>query len=82
MAGIATFVVYAIVALILFGPGVALFFAGYATAGIAVSIIGGLLFLVLFVVISGALSTFAHAYWTLAYLRLVSPPKTAAVQEA
>ena len=76
--GIAYFTVFLILGLVLVGPAVALFFAGYTTAGIVVGIVGGLLFLVIIVVISGALGTFSHAYWTLAYLRLVAPNEEAA----
>jgi hypothetical protein len=32
----------------------------------------GLIWIVLFLVLSGAIGTFSHAYWTLAYLRLTS----------
>jgi membrane-anchored glycerophosphoryl diester phosphodiesterase (GDPDase) len=76
--GIAYFTVFLILGLVLVGPAVALFFAGYTTAGIVVGIVGGLLFLVIIVVISGALGTFSHAYWTLAYLRIVAPNEEAA----
>jgi hypothetical protein len=40
-----------------------------------VGIIGGLLFLVPLLVISGALGAFNHTYWTLAYLRLTEHPE-------
>jgi membrane-anchored glycerophosphoryl diester phosphodiesterase (GDPDase) len=76
--GIAYFTVFLILGLVLVGPAVVLFFAGYTTAGIVVGIVGGLLFLVIIVVISGALGAFSHAYWTLAYLRLVAPNEEAA----
>lgn len=76
--GIAYFTVFLILGLVLVGPAVALFFAGYTTAGIVVGIVGGPLFLVIIVVISGALGAFSHAYWTLAYLRLVAPNEEAA----
>ena len=58
----------------------ALFFAGYTTVGIVVGIVGGLLFLVITVVISGALGTFSHAYWMLAYLQLTVLNRGAALQ--
>lgn len=71
--GIAALVVFLILGLILIGPAVALFTADYTTAAILVGIAGGLLFLIPALVISGAIGTFNHAYWTLAYLRLVEP---------
>ncbi len=68
--GIAMVVVVIILGVILLGPAVALFAADQATAAVVVGIVGGLLFLIPLFVISGALSTFNHSYWTLAYLRL------------
>jgi hypothetical protein len=71
--GIVVLIVFLILGLILIGPAVGLFFADYTAAGIAVGAIGGLLFLIPYLVISGAIGTFNHAYWTLAYLRLTTP---------
>ena len=71
--GIAMLVVIIILAVILVGPAVALFAADQITAAVVVGVIGGLLFLIPVLVISGALSAFNHAYWTLAYLQLTSP---------
>ncbi len=71
--GIATLVVIVILAVILLGPAVALFATDQTAAAIVVGVIGGLLFLIPVVVISGALSAFNHTYWTLAYLQLTSP---------
>jgi hypothetical protein len=71
--GIAMFVVIIILAVILLGPAVALFAADQTAAAVVVGVIGGLLFLIPVFVISGALSAFNHAYWTLAYLQLTSP---------
>jgi hypothetical protein len=58
-----------ILAVILLGPAVALFAADQSAA----AVVGGLLFLIPVFVISGALSAFNHAYWTLAYLQLTVP---------
>lgn len=71
--GIVVLIVFLILGLILIGPAVGLFFAGDTAAGIAVGTIGGLLFLIPYLIISGAIGTFNHAYWTLAYLRLTAP---------
>ena len=71
--GIAALVIFLILGLVLIGPAVALFLADYTTAAIVVGVVGGLLFLIPSLVISGAIGTFNHAYWTLAYLRLVEP---------
>jgi hypothetical protein len=71
--GIAMLVVIVILGVILVGPAVALFAADQTTAAVVVGVVGGLLFLVPVLVISGALSAFNHAYWTLAYLQLTSP---------
>jgi hypothetical protein len=71
--GIAALVVFLILGLVLIGPAVALFVADYTTAAIVVGVVGGLLFLIPVLVISGAIGTFNHTYWTLAYLRLMEP---------
>jgi hypothetical protein len=71
--GIAMLVVITILAVILVGPAVALFAADQTAAAVVVGVIGGLLFLIPVFVISGALSAFNHAYWTLAYLQLTAP---------
>ena len=73
--GIALLVVLAIFGAILLGPAIALFATDHATAGVVAGVIGGLLFLVPLFVVSGAIGAFNHAYWTLAYLRLVEPPE-------
>jgi uncharacterized membrane protein len=70
---IAMLVVIIILAVILLGPAVALFAADQSAAAVVVGVVGGLLFLIPVFVISGALSAFNHAYWTLAYLQLTSP---------
>jgi membrane-anchored glycerophosphoryl diester phosphodiesterase (GDPDase) len=73
--GIATVVVLVILGAIFLGPAIALFATERATAGVVAAVIGGLLFLVPLLVISGALGAFNHAYWTLAYLRLTEHPE-------
>jgi len=73
--GIAMLVVLVIFGAILLGPAIALFATEHATAGVVAGVVGGILFLVPVFVISGAVGAFNHAYWTLAYLRLVEPPE-------
>jgi len=72
--GIAVLIVLILLGLILVGPGVYLISTGSNTAGVVASVVGGLIFLVPYLLISGAVGTFKHSYWTLAYLRLVEPP--------
>jgi hypothetical protein len=73
--GIATLVVVIILGAILLGPAIALFAADQTSAAVVVGIVGGLLFLVPLLVISGALGAFNHTYWTLAYLQLTERPE-------
>jgi hypothetical protein len=73
--GIAVLVALVILGAILLGPAIALFATDHATAGVVAGVVGGVLFLVPVFVISGAIGAFNHAYWTLAYLRLVEPPE-------
>jgi hypothetical protein len=73
--GIALLVALVIFGAILLGPAIALFATDHATAGVVAGVVGGVLFLVPVFVISGAIGAFNHAYWTLAYLRLVEPPE-------
>jgi hypothetical protein len=68
-------VVLVILGAILLGPAIALFATDHATPGVVAGVVGGVLFLVPVFVISGAIGAFNHAYWTLAYLRLVEPPE-------
>ena len=70
--GISLLIVTLIVGLILFLPTIALGVAGYSTAAIATGVVAALILVPLFLVASGAVGTFNHAYWTLAYLRLTS----------
>ena len=73
--GIAVLVVLVILGAILLGPAIALFATDHATAGVVAGVVGGVLFLKPVFVNTGAIGAFNHAYWTLAYLRLVEPPE-------
>jgi hypothetical protein len=68
--GIAFILVVLIVGLVLFIPTIALAVAGSSTGAIIAGVIAGLILLPLLLVTAGAIGTFFHAYWTLAYLRL------------
>jgi hypothetical protein len=74
--GIAFILLLLIVGLILALPAIALAVAGYSTAAIIAGVIAGLILLPLLLVTAGAIGTFSHAYWTLAYLRLTAAPPT------
>jgi hypothetical protein len=67
---IAFFLAFLIVGLVLFIPTIALVVAGYSTAAIVTGVIAGVILVPLLLVASGAIGTFSHAYWTLAYLRV------------
>jgi hypothetical protein len=69
---IAFFLALLIVGLVLFIPTIALAVAGYSTAAIIAGVIAGVILLPLLLVATGAIGTFSHAYWTLAYLRLTA----------
>jgi hypothetical protein len=71
---IAFFLALLIVGLVLFIPTIALAVAGYSTAAIIAGVIAGVILVPLLLVATGAIGTFSHAYWTLAYLRLTAPP--------
>jgi hypothetical protein len=71
--GIAFILLLLIVGLILALPAIALAVAGYTTAAIIAGVIAGLILLPLLLVATGAIGTFSHAFWTLAYLRLTPP---------
>ena len=74
---IAFFLALLIVGLILFIPTIALAAAGYSTAAIVAGVIAGVILVPLLLVATGAIGTFSHAYWTLAYLRLTAPSTVA-----
>ena len=69
---IAFILVILIVGLVLFIPTIALAVAGSSTGAVIAGVIAGLILLPILLVLSGAIGTFSHAYWTLAYLRLTS----------
>jgi hypothetical protein len=70
--GIAFILLLLIVGLILALPAIGLAVAGYTTAAIIAAVIAGLILLPILLVATGAIGTFFHAYWTLAYLRLTT----------
>lgn len=63
----------AIIGILLFLPTIGLVIADVVAGAIVAGVIAGLILLALFVVAFGAFGTFAHAVWTLAYLRLKRP---------
>lgn len=71
-AGISLLILTLLVGLIFFLPTIALAIAGYSTAALVAGIIAALILVPLLLVAMGAVGTLNHAYWTLAYLRLVS----------
>jgi hypothetical protein len=77
-AAIALLIAALLVGLILSLPAIILAVAEYATAAIVVGIVVGLILLPLLLVATGALGTFNHSYWTLAYLRLTAPTERTA----
>ena len=69
--GIAFILLLLIVGLVLFPPTIALAIADSSRATLlAAGIPAVLIVFLLFLVATGAIGTFSHAYWTLAYLRL------------
>lgn len=60
-------------------PTIALFAADLAAAAIAVLVLAALILIPLFLVVLGALGTFTHSVWTLAYLRLARGDEQPAV---
>jgi hypothetical protein len=72
--GIAFILVLLIVGLVLAIPAIVLAVAGYTTAAIIAGVIALVILIPLLLVATGAIGTFSHAYWTLAYLRLTAPP--------
>jgi hypothetical protein len=77
--GIAFLLLLLIVGLILALPAIALAIADFSRATlVAVGAPAALIWFLLFLVVAGAIGTFFHAYWTLAYLRL-TPEATSRV---
>lgn len=69
-AGIVLFIVTLLVGLVLFLPTIVLAVSGHTTAAIVAGIVAGIILVPILIVISAALGTFNHSYWTLAYLRM------------
>lgn len=79
--GILLLLVVLLVGLILFIPTIALAVAEYTTAAVVTGVVAGVILLPILLVLSGAAGTFGHAYWTLAYLRLIAPAQTPSPQD-
>jgi len=79
-AGIALLIALLLVAFFLGLPAIILAVAGYTTAAVVAGVVAALILLPILLVASGALGTFGHSYWTLAYLRLVAPAEGATPQ--
>ena len=62
-----------IVGLVLFLPTIIFTTQGLSTAALVTGIVAGVIMFPIVVVVSAALGTFFHSYWTLAYLRITSP---------
>jgi hypothetical protein len=76
--GIAFILLLLIVGLVLFIPTIGLAVAGYFMGAWIAGVPAGLIVFLLLLVAAGAIGTFSHAYWTLAYLRL-TPEATSRV---
>lgn len=72
--GIAFILLLLIVGLVLAIPAIALAVAGLSKVAIVAGVIAAVILIPLLLVAAGAIGTFSHAYWTLAYLRLTAPP--------
>jgi len=72
--GIAFILAILIVGLVLAIPAIALAVAGLSKLAIVAGVIAAVILIPLLLVATGAIGTFSHAYWTLAYLRLTAPP--------
>jgi len=70
-AGILLVIAMLIVAAVLGVPAVLLLVLAGKSVGIGALVFAGIVLAALILVIAAAISTFNHAYWTLAYLRLV-----------
>ena len=78
--GIALLIALLLVGFVLALPAIILAVAGYTTAAIVAGVVAALILLPILLVAAGALGTFGHSYWTLAYLRLVAPAEGATPQ--
>ncbi len=72
-AGIVLLIALLLLGLLLAAPSIIFFAVNLNTAGVVAGIVAALILLPLLLVAVGALGTFNHSYWTLAYLRLVAP---------
>jgi hypothetical protein len=72
-AGLVLVLAGVVLALVLVVPVVVLATSGYTAAAVVAGVFAGLLFFVPLAVASGAVGTFNHAMWTIAYLRLRMP---------
>lgn len=72
-AGLVVALVLFILGLVLFVSVAALYAVGFTSGAIVAGVVAGLIFLVPFLIVGGALGTFCSSYWTLAYLRLADP---------
>lgn len=77
---IATALALLVIGLVLFLPTILLTTQNYSTAALVTGIIAGVILVPIVIVISAALGTFFHSYWTLAYLRITSPDDQEAAQ--
>jgi hypothetical protein len=80
--GIAMLIVLLLAGFILFLPTILLAFNENTTAAVATGVVAGLILFPILLVLSGAVGTFSHAYWTLAYLRLTNRPGGASPAQA
>lgn len=76
--GVVLVILTNLVGLLLYVPVALLAPSGVTAASIVVGVVLSLIFSIPFAVLSGAIGAFYQAYWTLAYLRLSTPPEEAA----
>ncbi|MDQ3965282.1 MAG: hypothetical protein M3246_02330, partial [Actinomycetota bacterium] len=79
-AGAALLIATIVLGLAVFIPVTVLLAVGFTAGAVVIGVVGALILLVPFVVISGAIGAFGSTYWTLAYLRLADPAEGAATQ--
>lgn len=77
-ARVVLLMVMLIFGLAVFVPVAALLYASFIVVAVVVGVVGVLVFLIPFLVISGFIGTFGSSYWTLAYLHLTAQPEAAA----
>lgn len=74
VAGLAAIAAILLVGLVLALPAILLIAAEYVTLAVIAGVVAALIFIPFLLAVMGALGTFNHAYWTLAYMRLTRPP--------